>query len=71
MAASTTAVVAAAVEHAAYPADEGLCPDTVHEHAVKTAVAEIVFVQGNDMGYILRGCGTGEPEALALDQMEV
>ena len=64
-------VVAAAVEHAAYPADEGLRPDTVHEHAVKTAIAEIIFVQGNDVGHILRRRGTGEPEALAFDKMEI
>ena len=61
---------AAAAEHAAGSAHEGLRADPVQEHAVKAAVAEKPVVDGDDAGGVLRVRRAVEAEALARGQVE-
>ena len=59
----------AAVKFAAHAAHEGLGADTVQEHAIETAVAEVVVVDGHHVGDILGIRRAVEAESLAGRQV--
>ena len=62
---------AAAAEHAADAADEGLRADAVEEDAVEAAVGEALVVEREDVGRVLRRGGAVEAEAFALGEVEI
>ena len=62
---------AAAVEHAAHAAHEGLRADPVQENAVKAAVTEVFVINGDDVDGVPRVRRAVEAETLACRQVVV
>ena len=62
---------AAAAEHAAHSADEGLRADAVQEYAVKAAVGEETVENGNHVRGVLRVGRAVEPEPLSRREVVV